>query len=366
MKIQNVKLKNFRNYESLNINFDSNVNLIYGKNGTGKTNIVEAIYYLALTKSFRVNNDRLLMKKDSLSTTIEGSVITNLTTNYKIYLNDKGKKTEIDGNKQDKISDYVSNINVVLFQPEDTKIISDAPSYRRRLLNIEISQLYKDYLLLLNAYDKVLKHRNSYLKELYINGNASRDYLNILTSKLIEFGMQINKYRQDFIDEINEYIGKTYKNIFGSGALRVKYVSDYNNKNNEDLLNKYQSLYQKEIILGKTILGIHHDDLDFSLDGNKLKDWGSVGQIKNAVISFKLAEIIIIEKNKGEYPILILDDLFSELDKEKILNILKMLNNYVQTFITTTDIENIDLSLFDKYKIFKVEYGKIKEEKNEQ
>lgn len=366
MKIQNVKLKNFRNYESLNINFDSNVNLIYGKNGTGKTNIVEAIYYLALTKSFRVNNDRLLMKKDSLSTTIEGSVITNLTTNYKIYLNDKGKKTEIDGNKQDKISDYVSNINVVLFQPEDTKIISDAPSYRRRLLNIEISQLYKDYLLLLNAYDKVLKHRNSYLKELYINGNASRDYLNILTSKLIEFGMQINKYRQDFIDEINEYIGKTYKNIFGSGALRVKYVSDYNNKNNEDLLNKYQSLYQKEIILGKTILGIHHDDLDFSLDGNKLKDWGSVGQIKNAVISFKLAEIIIIEKNKGEYPILILDDLFSELDKEKILNILKMLNNYVQTFITTTDIENIDLSLFDKYKIFKVEYGKIKEENNEQ
>ena len=188
MKIQNIKLKNFRNYESLNINFDSNVNLIYGKNGTGKTNIVEAIYYLALTKSFRVNNDRLLMKKGSLSTTIEGSVITDLTTNYKICLNDKGKKTEIDGNKQDKISDYVSNINVVLFQPEDTKIISDAPSYRRMLLNIEISQLYKDYLLLLNAYDKVLKHRNSYLKELYIKGNASRDYLTILTSKLIEFG----------------------------------------------------------------------------------------------------------------------------------------------------------------------------------
>ena len=213
MKIQNIKLKNFRNYESLNINFDSNVNLIYGKNGTGKTNIVEAIYYLALTKSFRVNNDRLLMKKGSLSTTIEGSVITDLTTNYKICLNDKCKKTEIDGNKQDKISDYVSNINVVLFQPEDTKIISDAPSYRRRLLNIEISQLYKDYLLLLNAYDKVLKHRNSYLKELYINGNASRDYLNILTSKLIEFGLQINKYRQEFIDEINEYLGKIYKNI---------------------------------------------------------------------------------------------------------------------------------------------------------
>lgn len=365
MKIQNIKLKNFRNYESLNINFDSNVNLIYGKNGTGKTNIVEAIYYLALTKSFRVNNDRLLMKKGSLSTTIEGSVITDLTTNYKICLNDKGKKTEIDGNKQDKISDYVSNINVVLFQPEDTKIISDAPSYRRRLLNIEISQLYKDYLLLLNAYDKVLKHRNSYLKELYINGNASRDYLNILTSKLIEFGLQINKYRQEFIDEINEYIGKIYKNIFGSGILSVKYVSDYNNKSKEDLLNKYQTLYQKEIILGKTLLGIHHDDLDFSLDGNKLKDWGSVGQIKNTVISFKLAEIIIIEKNKGEYPILILDDLFSELDKEKILNILKMLDNYVQTFITTTDIENIDLSLFDKYKIFKVEYGKIREEENE-
>lgn len=362
MKIQNLKLRKFRNYEKLDILFSENVNIIYGQNGSGKTNIVEAIYYLALTKSFRVNNDRLLIKKGYESSSIEGNIKTDFITNYKININEKGKKTEIDGNKQDKISDYVSNINVILFQPDDTKIISDAPSYRRRLLNIEISQLYKDYLLLLNAYEKVLKHRNSYLKELYINGNASKEYLDILSLKLIEFGLEINKYRSDFIKQINEYIGKIYKNIFNKGEIKVRYVSDYNNKTKEDLLNKYQALYQKEIILGKTMIGIHHDDLEFLLDGNKIKEWGSVGQIKNTIISFKLSEVIIVEKIKKEYPILILDDLFSELDKQKVKNILKMLNNYVQTFITTTDIDNVDLNMFEKYKVFNVKEDEVEEE----
>ncbi len=362
MKIQDLKLTNFRNYEKLSIEFSPYVNILYGKNGTGKTNIVEAIYYLAITKSFRVTNDRLLIKKDSQAASVEGNVITNVKTNYKITINDNGKKTEIDNNKQEKISDYVSNINVILFQPDDTRVVTDAPSYRRKLLNIEISQLHKEYLLLLSGYDKLLKHRNSYLKELYINGSASKEYLDILTKKLIDFGLQINKYRQEFINNINEYIGEIYKNIFTHGDMSVKYRSDFNNKNEEELLKMYKKAYSKEMTLGKTAIGIHHDDLEFILDGNKVKDWGSVGQVKNTIISFKLAEIIIVEKTKKEYPILILDDLFSELDKEKVENILKMLNNYVQTFITTTDIENIDLSLFKESKIFKITEGTVEEE----
>ena len=363
MKIQELKMSNFRNYERLWLKFSPYVNILYGKNGTGKTNIVEAIYYMALTKSFRVNNDRLLINKDAIAASVEGIIESkNSESKYKITINESGKKTEIDGNKQDKISDYVSNINVILFQPDDTRIITDAPSYRRKLLNIEISQLYKEYLLFLTGYDKVLKHRNSYLKDLYINGNASKDYLDILTRKLIEFGLQINKYRTEFIRGINEYIGEIYKNIFTRGHLKVEYISDYKDKTIEELLNSYRHIYSKEMALGKTLIGIHHDDLEFILDNNRVKDYGSVGQVKNAIISFKLAEIIIVEKKKNEYPILILDDLFSELDNEKIYNILKMLNDYVQTFITTTEIENVDLTLFKNSKVFKICDGTVEEE----
>ena len=366
MKIQELRLTNFRNYNSLKINFSPYVNIFYGNNGGGKTNIVEAIYFLALTKSFRVNNDRLLIKKDCNTSSVEGKIESKIVNNYKILINDAGKKTEIDGTKQEKLSNYVSNINVILFQPDDTKIIADSPSIRRKMLNIEISQLYKDYLLLLGAYDKILKHRNSYLKELYINGNASKEYLDILTKKLIEFGLKIYKYRLDFLDNINKYIGDIYINIFKTGDLKVKYKSDFKNKDEEKLLKEYKKLYTKEISIGKTMLGIHHDDIEFILDGNKLKEWGSVGQVKNTIISFKLSEIIIFEQIKKEYPILILDDLFSELDNEKVINILKMLNNYVQTIITTTDIDNVNNKIFDKYKIFKVSEGIVEEITNEE
>jgi DNA replication and repair protein RecF len=362
MKIQKLKLNNFRNYEKLDLEFSPYVNILYGQNGTGKTNIVESIYYLALTKSFRVNNDRLLIKKGAVAASVSGDVLTNVSTNYKISIKESGKKTEIDGTKQEKVSDYVSNINVILFQPDDTRIITDAPSYRRKLLNIEISQLHKEYLLLLSGYDKILKHRNNYLKELYINGNASKEYLDILTKKLIDFGLRINEYRSKFIEGINEYIGEIYKNIFTHGELKVKYSSNFNKKSEKELLDIYKKAYSREMALGKTMIGIHHDDLEFYLDGNKVKEWGSVGQVKNTIISFKLAELIIVEKTKKEFPILILDDLFSELDKEKVTNILKMLNNYVQTFITTTEIETVDLSLFKECKIFKIDYGTVEEE----
>ena len=362
MKIDSLSLMNFRNYETLNISF-GNLNIIYGLNGSGKTNIVEAIYMLALTKSFRINNDKIMIKKGKIKAKIKGNVLKKNDENeFGVEISNDGKIVTINGEKQDKVSDYVSRINVILFNPSDTRLIDEAPSERRRLLNIEISQIYKEYLVILANYQKILKQRNFYIRGMYINGSYTSEYLDILTKKLIEYGSIICKYRENFIDNINKYITSNYEKIFGSGTLKIRYVSTFKNKSEDDLIKRFKDNYQKELSVGKTLEGIHHDDIMFILDNNNLKEWGSEGQRKNAIISFKLAEINVINEIKGYYPILILDDLFSELDKEKITNLLGMLDRNVQTFITTTDLKNISKKVIKDAKKIKVCDGAIEEE----
>lgn len=362
MKIDSLSLMNFRNYETLNISF-GNLNIIYGLNGSGKTNIVEAIYMLALTKSFRINNDKIMIKKGKIKAKIKGNVLKKNDENeFGVEISNDGKIVTINGEKQDKVSDYVSRINVILFNPSDTRLIADAPSERRKMLNIEISQIYKEYLVVLTNYQRILKQRNFYIRGMYINGSYTSEYLDILTKKLVEYGKVICKYRQDFIDNINKYIKSNYEKIFGSGTLKIRYVSTFKNKSEDDLIKRFKDNYQKELSVGKTLEGIHHDDIMFILDNNNLKEWGSEGQRKNAIISFKLAEINVINEIKGYYPILILDDLFSELDKEKITNLLGMLDRNVQTFITTTDLKNISKKVIKDAKKIKVCDGAIEEE----
>lgn len=363
MKIKTLSLSNFRNYEKLDLEFSNFLNIIYGLNGSGKTNLIEAIYLLSLTKSFRINNDKVMIKKGCLKAKVKGKIFKNndLST-YGVEISNDGKKVLINDQKQDKISDYVSRINVILFNPSDTRIIDDAPSARRKLLNIEISSIYKEYLLVLANYDHILKQRNFYLRGMYVNANYETTYLDILTKKLIEYGKKIAKYREEFIEQINIYITDIYSSIFEKGTLKVKYVSSYKGKDQDTLFSKYKKNYQKELSVGKTLEGIHHDDIEFILDNNNLKEWGSEGQRKNAIISFKLAELNVIKKIKDYYPILILDDLFSELDELKINNIFKLLNKEVQTFITTTDINMVDKELIKEAKKFKVTDGILEEE----
>lgn len=362
MKIDSLSLMNFRNYETLNISF-GDLNIIYGLNGSGKTNIIEAIYTLALTKSFRINNDKVMIKKGKIKAKIKGNVLKNGDENtFGVEISNDGKVVTINGEKQDKVSDYVSKINVILFNPSDTRLIDEAPMIRRKMLNIEISQIYKEYLVILTNYQRILKQRNFYLRGMYVNGSYTNTYLDILTKKLIEYGSIICKYREKFVDNINKYIASNYEKIFGSGTLKIRYVSTFKNKSEDDLIKRYKDNYQKELSVGKTLEGIHHDDIVFVLDNNNLKEWGSEGQRKNAIISFKLAEINVINEIKGYYPILILDDLFSELDKEKITNLLGMLDRNVQTFITTTDLKNISKKVIKDAKKIKVCDGAIEEE----
>lgn len=362
MKIDSLSLMNFRNYETLNISF-GDLNIIYGLNGSGKTNIIEAIYTLALTKSFRINNDKVMIKKGKIKAKIKGNVLKNGDENtFGVEISNDGKVVTINGEKQDKVSDYVSRINVILFNPSDTRLIDESPMIRRKMLNIEISQIYKEYLVILTNYQRILKQRNFYLRGMYVNGSYTNTYLDILTKKLIEYGSIICKYREKFVDNINKYIASNYEKIFGSGTLKIRYVSTFKNKSEDDLIKRYKDNYQKELSVGKTLEGIHHDDIVFVLDNNNLKEWGSEGQRKNAIISFKLAEINVINEIKGYYPILILDDLFSELDKEKVTNLLGMLDRNVQTFMTTTDLKNINKKVIKDAKKFKVNDGILEEE----
>ena len=363
MKIHRLKLLNFRTYERLDIIF-GNYNIIYGNNGEGKTNLIESIYVLALTKSFRGSVDKVLIMNNKDFTKIEGEVEDIYTDSYKIIIKDNGKNVMINNNSIHKLSDYISKINVVLFNPDDLRIIKDTPNTRRKNLNLDISQINNSYLKNLNNYNKILKQRNMYLKSMYFNANKSNDYLDVLTNKLIDLGIKIYDARNRFIEMVNSNIKDIYKDITGVDGLNIVFKSDFSNLSKEELVAKYQDIKEKDIMFGKTNIGIHHDDIIFKLNDKVIKDYGSEGQQKNAVISYKFAVLNIFRELKGSYPIFILDDLFSELDKSKINNILNIINDDVQTFITTTEIDKVNKHIVDKSKLIEISNGIIREVSN--
>lgn len=359
MKLLNLKLLNFRNYEKLDLNFNPSKNIIIGKNGMGKTNIVEAIYVLALTKSFRGSKETVVIRNNCDLARVEGIVEEKYKNSYKVILKEGDKKVKINNTNLDKISDYLSQINIVLFTSEDLKLIKDTPGTRRKIIDIELSQFSNDYLKMLQLYNKVLKQRNAYLKTLYINGMAPRSYLDILTNQLVELGLKVYTYRQEFINDLNKYVSSNYLKIAEDDRLKLTYISDYKDKTKKELLDIYIKGVEKDIQFGKTAFGIHHDDYDFSFDSMSLKDYGSEGEQKNAIISFKMAELDIFREKKGIIPILILDDLFSELDEFKINNILDFISNDVQTFVTTTELTKVDDRLKVGSTIFEVNNGQV-------
>ena len=360
MQITNLKLLNFRNYDKLDLSFSKN-NIIYGLNGIGKTNLVQAIYVLALTKTFRSSNDKIVIKSDKELTKIKGIISDDIKNEYEVIIRNSGKSVKINGNSYHKLSDYISNIKVILFSPSNLQIIKDAPSIRRKLINISISQIDNNYLNLLSNYNKILKQRNSYLKTMYLNANTSSEYLDVLTDKLIDLGLKIHKYRLDYINEMNTLMKSIYKNITDMDNFNVSYISDYTNLGLEDIKKIYKKNKEKDMLFGMTKVGVHHDDILFTLNEKDLKEYGSQGQQKNAIISYKLAEIQVINDRLNKLPILILDDLFSELDVEKINNILGMIDKNIQTFITTTEIDKVNESIIKNSKVFHIMDNAIEE-----
>lgn len=366
MILSKINLVNFRNYSKCTIKFNDKVNIFIGNNAQGKTNILESIYVLALTKSYRTNNDDILKRKGSDSYKIKGEVkVGKYFKNLSVFLFNSEKKVFVNETNIKKISDYVSNFNVILFSPEDVETIKGSPSLRRELLNIEISQLYQQYIKNYNEYNKILKMRNDYLKLIYTNGMSDYRYLEVLTVNLVDRAAYIYKQRIDFINKINSNISTIYKNLTLKDELSIVYDSNIEilNKSIEEikelLVNKYKQNQNKEIIAGMTLYGPHRDDFRFLINDNDIKTYGSQGQQKMAMIAFKLAEIPIFNEITGTNPVLLLDDIFSELDKTKRNRLIEYINNDIQVIITSNDTVGINKKLLVNAKIFKIDNGKI-------
>lgn len=363
MILKKIFITNFRNYFNLELDFNKRINIFIGNNAQGKTNILESIYVLSITKSHRCNKDLFLIKNNELFTKISGDIVheNSLKKNYEILINENGKKVSINNVPLRRTSEYISNINTIMFCPDDLEIIKGPPSGRRYFLNIEIGQFYNNYLKVINKYNKILKNRNEYLKNNIRNFDDV--YFEILTNELINLDIEIIKYRNEFINKINFYIKKIYKDLVGNEDIFIKYdtfitISSEKEMFNE-IKNKFDKLIYQEKQQGITLIGIHRDDFSIYLNDIKINNFGSQGQHRISILCFKLAEIEMMKENKYIKPILLLDDIFSELDTDKKNSIIKYIDNDLQVFITSTDINNIDPKLIENADVFYVENANI-------
>ena len=376
MRIKSLKLLYFRNYLSTNIETHPSLNVLVGNNANGKTNIIESIFCLALGKSYRTKSDSECIMFGETATAMS-CVVSKNNKNLDIMLgiNNKGKSAKIAGVKKTKLTDFVGELNVVLFSPEDLQIVKGSPALRREFINREFyqfSRIYHKYNLM---YQHLLKQRNSYLKDMRKNpkDEMALTYLETLTSQLAKVALYITKERVSFVQDISKL---TYKNMLnisnGQETLKIRYKSSVlealNIKDTEDeafteenLTNIIMRKSFDDIMRGSTKIGPQHDDLEFYINDLDAKMYASQGQQRSIVLSLKLAEINYLKDKTGTYPVLLLDDVLSELDKNRQLKLLDAINENVQTFITTPSISDIKEDLLKKAKVFKIESGNISE-----
>ena len=376
MKIKSLKLLYFRNYLSTNIDAHPSLNVLVGNNANGKTNIIESIFCLALGKSYRTKSDSECIMFGETATAMSCIVNkNNRELDIMLGINNKGKSAKIAGIKKTKLTDFVGELNVVLFSPEDLQIVKGSPSLRREFMNREFyqfSRIYHKYYLM---YQHLLKQRNSYLKDMRKNpkDELSLAYLETLTSQLAKVALYITKERVSFVQDISKL---TYKNMLnisnGQETLKIKYkssvldalnISEINDESftEENLTKVMMKKSFDDIMRGSTKIGPQHDDLEFYINDLDAKMYASQGQQRSIVLSLKLAEINYLKEKTGTYPVLLLDDVLSELDKNRQLKLLDAINENVQTFITTPSISDIKEDLLKKAKVFKIEDGNISE-----
>ena len=353
MWIKNIKIKNFRNYESEEINLEKNINIFYGQNAQGKTNIIEAIFLFSLGKSFRAKKDNEMIKLNEQNAIVEieyeksdrdGKIKIEIGNKKNIYLN---------GIKIKKLSELLGNLNIVIFTPDDIGILKGGPQNRRRFLDIMISQLRPNYMHVLNLYLKTIEQRNNYLRQIK-EEHKDENLLEIWDEKLAEYAIKIYEYRKEFIEKIIKKINIIHQNITnGEEEIELEYITECDDK--EKYLELLKQRRKLDIIKGFTTKGIHRDDFMIYINKKEIKIFGSQGQNRTAMLSLKLAELQVIYDEIGEYPILLLDDFMSELDKTRRKNFLENIEG-TQVIITGTeklDIENLE------YLEYNVSNGKV-------
>lgn len=356
MIIKSLELADYRNYEELVIHFDRGTNILIGDNAQGKTNILEAIYVAATTKSHKGSKDaemihfereeghiRLILEKNGVSTRIDMHLRKN-----------KSKGIAVDGNKLKKAADLLGLCNVVLFSPEDLSIIKDGPSERRRFVDMELCQLDSFYLYNLNNYNKIVNQRNKLLKDMIMNSSL-QETLSIWDMQLVSFGSKMIERRILFVEQLNEIIYEIHRKLTG-GREEIRIVYEPN-VSIEDFERKLKTSQMRDIKAKITSVGPHRDDFCFMVDGIDIRKYGSQGQQRTAALSLKLAEIELVKKITGDTPILLLDDVLSELDCKRQNQLLGSIGE-IQTIITCTGMEEFVNNRFEIDKIFKVCEGK--------
>lgn len=356
MEITSVNVQNFRNYKNETINFDKNINILVGQNAQGKTNLIEAIYFCCIGKSPRTNKESDLINYDNENSKINLNFLTKEgRKKIEIILNKKGKKiVKLNQINILKISQLVGYLKCIFFSPDDLKLIKETPQDRRKFLNTDISQLSKSYFYNLLKYNKILEQRNNLLKDKN-NIQTIKQTISIWNEQLSEIGSSIILERLKYTEELKKYINDIHSYLTNNKEKLEIFYSNYQildkNSIKNQILQQLEENFEKDFKLGYTTVGPHRDDLRFIINNEDVKNFASQGQQRTVALSIKLAEVEIFKNVIGEYPILLLDDVLSELDESRKIRLLNIVKRY-QTIITTTKFDNYNL---EKTKLIKIE-----------
>jgi len=357
MIIKSLELQDYRNYDFLDIHFDKGTNILYGDNAQGKTNILEAIFLAATTKSHKGTKDKDIInfnkEEAHIRTYLEKE---GMETRVDMHLRkSKSKGIAIDGQKLKKAADLLGLCNVVFFSPEDLIIIKDGPAERRRFVDMELCQLDSFYLYNLNHYNKIINQRNVLLKDLFFQPEL-KETLHIWDSQLVSFGSKVIERRKLFVEQLNEIIYDIhFKLSGGKEEIKIVYEPDVEMEDYERSLRYNQD---KDIKLKQTTVGPHRDDFSFYVGGIDIRKFGSQGQQRTAALSLKLSEIELVKRITKDTPILLLDDVLSELDSNRQNYLLNSIGD-IQTIITCTGLEEFVNNRFEINKIFNVSNGVV-------
>ncbi|KRL06350.1 DNA replication/repair protein RecF [Liquorilactobacillus hordei] len=371
MYLKEMTLKNFRNYRDVNLVFSPQINVLIGENAQGKTNLLEAIYVLAMARSHRTNNERELVNFAKDEALIQGILERKLSKlKLELFLGKKGKKAKVNHLEQAKLSQYIGQMNVILFAPEDLALVKGSPAVRRKFIDMEFGQIDAHYLYNLSQYRVLLKQRNHYLKQLQLKKAKDLVLLEVLSDQIAAFGAEIIAKRIIFLDELEKYAQGVQAQITGQKEeLKFNYDTSVENIYEKDVKQLYtdlKKLYEtnqnKEIFQGSTLYGPHRDDVQFLINKKNVQVFGSQGQQRTTALAVKLAEIDVMKNETGEYPILLLDDVLSELDGARQTQLLRAIQDRVQTFLTTPSMSEVTRKLIKDPKVFRIEAGNIKNE----
>ncbi len=369
MHITRLYADNFRNLSSVLVDFNQDLNIILGANGQGKTNLLEAIYYLGTGCSHRTSTTSELINKNKADKPAVVQIKLHRENDIKdklsLRLKTRNKVYKINNEKVDNLEAFIGYLNVVLFSPEDLQLVKGSPSQRRDFIDVEVSQVSSKYYRKLKRYDKVLKQRNNLLKDLRAGRNKNKDLLPVFTEQLVDLGSDIIAKRQEVVEKLKILARLHQRRLTDNEEnLKISYQISFEHKYEsleKSFTEELEQNKEKEIERGYTTCGPHRDDLKLVLNDFDVRKFGSQGQQRTVALALKLSELEFMKSEAGEYPVLLLDDVFSELDSSRRQFLMDFIGGRVQTFLTTTDKIMAEEVTTQKKHFFKIEQGALTE-----